>query len=182
MAANDKNGFWGWASNHWFLSFMLASSAIAAPAAIISAIKGGSSSPPSPAPNPFPPQSPPPPLASRPVTPPGALLALDGTQVKKGSVITVNALKVRSDLMPVLLKTNFQNGILVEKEHIDDTVVFKVTSIVPLQPVANEPSVMAVLFDARIGFGPNVSPAMQDLLKTMGNEIPLSAIVTSVNG
>ena len=34
-----KDGFWGWAREHWFLSFLLAGAVISAPAAIISAAR-----------------------------------------------------------------------------------------------------------------------------------------------
>jgi hypothetical protein len=40
MAAKQHTNFWGWASDHWFLTFLLAGSAIAAPAALISAVRG----------------------------------------------------------------------------------------------------------------------------------------------
>lgn len=40
MSNGDKqDGFWGWAKEHWFLSFLLAGAAISAPAAIISAAR-----------------------------------------------------------------------------------------------------------------------------------------------
>jgi hypothetical protein len=45
MAAKQHTNFWGWASDHWFLTFLLASSALAIPvyafgaAAVIAAPK-----------------------------------------------------------------------------------------------------------------------------------------------
>jgi hypothetical protein len=38
MAEQKSDGFWGWAKEHWFLTFLLAGSAIAVPANIISAM------------------------------------------------------------------------------------------------------------------------------------------------
>jgi hypothetical protein len=39
MAAKQHSNFWGWASDHWFLTFLLAGSAISAPAYLIAAIR-----------------------------------------------------------------------------------------------------------------------------------------------
>ena len=37
MAAKQHTNFWGWASDHWFLTFLLAGSALAIPVAFANA-------------------------------------------------------------------------------------------------------------------------------------------------
>lgn len=54
MAAKQHTTWIGWASDHWFLTFLIASSAISLPVALINAAKPA----PPPGPSPFPSREP----------------------------------------------------------------------------------------------------------------------------
>ncbi len=129
-----------------------------------------------------------PPIPVDPIKP-DIFLAKNGSIIKVGSVIDVDLLEM-NDKFPdnnlltamVPLLGNLKNGTLIANQHIDDTLVFKVSFIHPLQPLAQEPSVMAVLFDSRIGFPDGSSDAFKDLAKSTGNEIPVSCIRSVLPG
>lgn len=111
---------------------------------------------------------------------PTGFFAKDGKSINIGSVIEVDALSLTNDeILSIPVLGSLKRGDLVAREHIDDTLVFKVS---PEQSFMLAGFINAVLFDSRIGFKADASAAFKDLATTMGNAIPAAKVLKVLPG